>query len=97
MSTEDLLAGLATILLVVRPDDRSLVVRALARAEEADYPAAHVLLVDVSVGYWLSNLEPPADLYGVVDELAARHRALRGAIGRPHDFSAPSRYGHLRG
>ena len=82
---------------VVQPHDRPEAVRAVNAWAAGDLVQTHTLVIGISWGYWLSDETPPDMLHPLLDDLAARRRAARGAIGRPHDFVPPSRYGHLQG
>lgn len=97
MTDEDVETGLQAVLTAIRPHDRDKAVRAVNSWEAGDLVQTHTLVSGIAWGYWLSNETPPAELHPLQDELAARRRAARGAVGRPHDYDAPSRYGHLRG
>lgn len=97
MTDDEVSQALDAIAAAVRPPDASLATRSINAWQAGDVDLTHVLVLDISWGYWLSDESPPAQLHPVQDELAARRRAARGAIGRPADFRAPSRYGHLRG
>lgn len=97
MTTPEVVAALLALAGEVRTVDRDVIVRGLDRFVNDDIENAHMLVMDVAWGYWFSNETPPDHLAPVKDELAARHRALRGAVGRPVDFTPPNRYGHLRG
>lgn len=97
MTDEEVAEGLQAVLGEIRAVDITLAVRAVNSWADGDLVLTHTLVLDMSWGYWLSDAAPPAELHPLQDELAARRRAARGAIGRPIDFYPPSRYGHLRG
>lgn len=97
MTDTEVAEALYSVVANIRPHDRSAAARASNAWAGGDLVLTHTLVSDIAWGYWLSDEEPPADVYPLQDELAARRRAARGAIGRPHDFEPPHRYGHLRG
>ncbi|HET7110236.1 MAG TPA: hypothetical protein VFI41_05155 [Gemmatimonadales bacterium] len=97
MTDPEVTAALDTVLAEIRPHDRDKAVRATVAWAAYDLVLTHTLVSDMAWGYWLSDENPPPELHPLQDELAARRRAARGAVGRPHDFDAPSRYGHLQG
>lgn len=97
MTDEGVTEALEALSGAIRAHDRSLAQRAVNSWFEGDLVLTHTLVSDIAWGYWLSDESPPADVYPLQEELAARRRTARGAVGRPHDFSPPSRYGHLRG
>lgn len=88
---------LDSVLTEIRSVDRDMAVRARNAWLDGDLVLTHTIVSGIAWGYWLSDEQPPAQLYPLQDDLAARRRAARGAIGRPHDFSPPHRYGHLAG
>lgn len=97
MTDEEVTEALEALLGAIRAHDRDKAQRAVNAWAGADLVLTHTLVSDIAWGYWLSDESPPAEVYPLQEELAARRRAARGAIGRPHDFEPPHRYGHLRG
>lgn len=97
MTDDEVTRALDAVAATVRPPDLNLATRSLNAWLAGDLVLAHSLVLDISWGYYASDETPPTELHPVQDELAARRRAARGAIGRPHDYWPPSRYGHLRG
>jgi hypothetical protein len=97
MTDEDVTEALEGLLGDIRAHDRDKAQRAVNSWFRGDLVLTHTLVLDISWGYYLSDESPPAGVYPLQEELAARRRAARGAIGRPHDFYPPNRYGHLQG
>jgi hypothetical protein len=97
MTDGEVVAALNSVLAGIRAHDWDKAARAVNAWADGDLVLTHVLISDIAWGYWLSDETPPADVYPLQDELAARRRAARGAVGRPHDLMPPSRYGHLLG
>jgi hypothetical protein len=97
MTDGEVAAALADIQNEIRVHDLDKAIRAGNAWMAGDIVLTHTLVSDIAWGYWLSDETPPADVYPLQDELAARRRAARGAVGRPHDLMPPSRYGHLLG
>jgi hypothetical protein len=97
MTDPEVVTALNSVVDEIRPHDWDKAARALNAWADGDLVLTHTLVSDIAWGYWLSDEAPPAPVYPLQDELAARRRAARGAIGRPHDFHPPHRYGHLRG
>lgn len=97
MTDEEVASALAAVANAIRVPDLDLATRAVLAWRVGDLDTAHVLVCDMAWGYWASDESPPSQLHELQDELAARRRAARGAIGRPHDYWPPARYGHLQG
>jgi len=97
MTDDEVTEDLEGLLEAIRPHDHDVAQRAVNSWSEGDLVLTHTLVCDIAWGYWLSDEPPPAEVYPLQEELAARRRAARGAIGRPHDFTPPNRYGHLQG
>ena len=97
MTDAEVTAALQALAPAVREDDRQAALWAAEAWSRRDLVTAHNHVCDLAWTYWRGELEPPAQLHQLQDELAARRRAVRGAIGTPPDLYPPRRQGHLRG
>lgn len=97
MTDDEVAAALEEMVPLIREADRSAARLAAQAWAQRDLTTAHSLICDLAWTYWRSELVPPAQLHPLQEDLAARRRIARGAVGTPPDLYPPRRQGRLRG